>query len=83
MDQGIHCTAENTWIWTYWITAFSAFSAMCRHTLVETAMLHYKIIIHRAHRARTLPAQKVEARIGCKVPDRMAALGIPISRQVA
>ena len=38
-----------------------------RRSLVETGMLRYKTIIGRTLRARTLPAQKVEARVGCKV----------------
>ena len=45
-----------------------------RRSLVETGMLRYKTIIGRTLRARTLPAQKVEARVGCKVLNRMTAL---------
>ena len=37
-----------------------------RRSLVETGMLRYKTIIGRTLRARTLPAQKVEARVGCR-----------------
>jgi len=33
--------------------------------------------------ARTLPAQQVEARIGCKVLNQMTALSMPVSRKVA
>ena len=40
-------------------------------------------IIGRTLRARTLPAQKVEARVGCKVLNRMTALGMPVSRRLA
>lgn len=54
-----------------------------RRSLVETAMSRYKTIIGRTLRARTLPAQKVEARIGCKVLNRMTALGMPVSRRLA
>jgi len=54
-----------------------------RRSLVETAMFRYKTIIGRTLRARTLPAQKVEARIACRVLNRMTALGMPISRKVA
>jgi transposase len=54
-----------------------------RRSLVETAMLHYKTVIGRTLRARTLPAQKAEARGGCHVLDRMTALGMPVSRKVA
>jgi hypothetical protein len=34
-------------------------------------------------RARTLAAQKVEARFACKVINRMTSLGMPVSRKVA
>jgi len=54
-----------------------------RRALVETGMLRYKTIIARTLRARTLPAQKVEARIACNVLNRMTALGVPISQKVA
>lgn len=53
-----------------------------RRSLVETGMLRYKTIIGRALRARTLPAQMVEARVGCKVLNRMTALGMPVSRRL-
>jgi len=54
-----------------------------RRSLVETGMLRYKTIIGRTLRARTLPAQKVEAKVGCKVLNRMTALGMPVSRRLA
>jgi len=44
-------------------------------------MLRSKTIIGRTLRARTLPAQKVEARVGCKVLNRMTARGMPIFRK--
>ena len=41
-----------------------------RRALGETAMFRYKAIIGRGLRARTLPAQKTEARVGCLLqPD--------------
>ena len=46
-----------------------------KRSLVETAF--YRVLIGRSLRARTLPAQKVEARIACKVINRMTSLGIP------
>ena len=54
-----------------------------RRSLFETRMLRYKAIIGRTLRARTLPAQTVEARIGCKVLNRMTALSMPVSRRLA
>ena len=52
-------------------------------SLGEVAMLRYKTLIGRSLRARTLPARKVEAAIGCKVMNMMTSLGMPASRKVA
>jgi hypothetical protein len=46
-------------------------------------MLRYKVVIGRTLRARTLPTQKAEAKIGCKVLNVMTALGMPISYRIA
>ncbi|CBS91141.1 IS5-like element ISAli17 family transposase [Azospirillum lipoferum] len=54
-----------------------------RRSLVEVAILRYKVLIGRSLRARTLPAQKVEAAIGCKVMNLMTSLGMPVTRKVA
>ena len=54
-----------------------------RRSLAETAVFRYKAIIGRDLRARTLPAQKTEARVGCSVLNRMARLGMPVSRRTA
>jgi transposase len=54
-----------------------------KRSLVETAFHRYKILIGRSLRARTLSAQKVKARIACKVINRMTSLGMPVSRMVA
>ena len=54
-----------------------------RRSLGEVAMLRYKTLIGRSLRARTLPARKVEAAIGCKVMNMMTSLGMPASRKVA
>jgi transposase len=54
-----------------------------KRSLVETAFHRYKTLIGRRLRARTLSAQKVEARIACKVINRMTNLGMPLSRRVA
>jgi transposase len=50
-----------------------------RRSLVETAMFRYKTIIGRRLQARTLPNQKIEAKIGCNVLNRMTGLGMPVS----
>src|ERR687893_1109445 len=47
-----------------------------RRSLGETAVFRYKAIIGRGLRARTLPAQKTEARVACSVLNRMTSLGI-------
>jgi Transposase DDE domain len=54
-----------------------------RRSLGETAVSRYKAIIGRSLRARTLPAQKTEARAACSVLNRMTRLGMPVSRRVA
>ena len=54
-----------------------------KRSLVETAFHRYKVLIGRRLRARTLSAQKVEARIACTVINRMTSLGMPVSRKVA
>jgi hypothetical protein len=51
-------------------------------TTPESGKSH-KVLIGRSLRARTQPAQKVEARIACKVINRMTSLGMPLSRKVA
>ena len=54
-----------------------------KRALVETAFHRYKILIGRSLRARTLSAQKVEARMACAVINRITSLGMPVSRRVA
>lgn len=54
-----------------------------RRSLVEVAMLRYKILVGRSLRARTLSAQKAEAKAACAVINRMTSLGMPTSRKVA
>ena len=54
-----------------------------RRSLGEVAMMRYKQVISRSLRARTLPTQKVEAAVGCKVLNIMATLGMPVSRKGA
>jgi hypothetical protein len=57
-------------------------SRYCRRSLVETAMYRYKTIIGRCLRARTLPNQQTEAKIGCNVLNRMTDLGMPVSIRI-
>jgi hypothetical protein len=53
-----------------------------KRSLVETAMFRYKTLIGPTLRARTLPAQKTEARVACSAMNRMTELGMPISQRV-
>ena len=46
-------------------------------------MMRYKQVISRGLRAQTLPTQKVEAAVSCKVLNIMATLGMPVSRKGA
>ena len=54
-----------------------------RRSLGETAVFRYKAIIGRRLRARTLPGQKTEAKVGCSVLNRMTRLGMPVSQRTA
>lgn len=54
-----------------------------RRSLGEVAMMRYKQLIGRSLRARSLPAQKVEAAVACKVMNIMTSLGMPVSRKSA
>ena len=54
-----------------------------RRSLGETAVSRYKAIVGRGLRARTLPAQKTEARTACSVLNRMTRLGMPVSQRIA
>jgi hypothetical protein len=54
-----------------------------RRSLGEMAMLRYRVLIGRSLRVRTLPAQKVEATVGCKVMSVMTSLGMPVARKIA
>jgi hypothetical protein len=57
-------------------------SGYSRRSMVENAMYRYKAIIGPTMRSRTLRGQRVEARVGCKILNTMAALGMPESHQV-
>ena len=48
-----------------------------RRSLVDPAMYRYKTVVGRRLRARTLPNQRTEAKIGCNVLSRMTTLGMP------
>jgi len=52
-----------------------------RRSHAETAMFRYKVLIGSSLRARTLPAQKTEAKAGCLVLNRMTRLGMPVSHR--
>ena len=54
-----------------------------RRSLGETAISRYKALIGPSLRARTLPAQKTEARAAYAVLNRMTRLGVPVSRRAA
>ncbi len=51
----------------------SGYSKRCK---VETTVSRYKAIIGPAMRARNLASQRVEARIGCQILNKMTALGM-------
>jgi len=53
-----------------------------RRSLGETALSRYKALIGPGLRARTLSAQKTEARGGCSVLNRVTRLGMPVSMRI-
>jgi hypothetical protein len=57
-------------------------SGYSRRSMVENAMYRYKGIIGPAMRSRTLQGRRVEARVGCRVLNTMAGLGMPESHRV-
>jgi Transposase DDE domain len=54
-----------------------------KRSLAEVAMFRYKKVISRGLHARTLPTQKTEAKVACKVLNIMTGLGMPVSRRIA
>jgi hypothetical protein len=50
---------------------------------VENVLYRYKAILGREMKARTLAGQRVEARIGCGILNRMGGLGMPDSYRAA
>ncbi len=57
-------------------------SGFSKRSKVETTFHRYKAIVGPAMRARGLASQRVEARIGCKILNRMTALGMPVSEMM-
>ena len=53
-----------------------------RRSIAETAMSRYKLIIGPMLKARDFQRQKVEAKTGCAILNRMAHLGMPDSYKV-
>jgi hypothetical protein len=45
-------------------------------------MYRYKTIFGRRLHARTLSSQRIEAKIGCNVLNRMTGLGMPASVRI-
>jgi hypothetical protein len=58
-------------------------SGFTRRSKVESIVYRYKEILGREMKARTLAGQRVEARIGCRILNTMARLGMPKSYRAA
>ena len=58
-------------------------SGFTKRSRVENVVYRYKVILGREMKARTLAGQRVEARIGCGILNRMAKLGMPDSFRAA
>jgi hypothetical protein len=54
-----------------------------RRSLVENVNYRYKVLVGRGLRARSLAGQRLEARLGCRILNRMAQLGMPDSALAA
>lgn len=63
--------------------AWHLLSGFTRRSKVENAFYRYKAILGREMTARTLAGQRVEARIGCRILNTMASLGMPKSYPIA
>ncbi|MGF7212785.1 hypothetical protein GGE65_007420 [Skermanella aerolata] len=50
-----------------------------KRSLIEMAMLRYKALISRSFHSRTLPTQKTEAKLACKVINITTGIGMPVS----
>ena len=57
-------------------------SGYSKRSKVEAMFHRYKAIVGAMMRARGLAAQRVEARIGCKILNTMTALGMPDSEMI-
>jgi len=58
-------------------------SGFSRRSKVESVVHRYKAILGREMKARTLAGQRIEARIGCRILNTMAGLGMPESLRAA
>ena len=58
-------------------------SGFTKRSRVENVVYRYKAILGRDMKSRTLAGQRVEARIGCRILNRMAKLGMPESNRAA
>ena len=50
--------------------------------MVENTMYRYKAIIGPTMRSRTLQGQRVETRVGCRILNTMAGMGMPKSHKI-
>ena len=58
-------------------------SGFTKRSTVENVVHRYKAILGREMKARTLAGQRVEARIGCRILNVMAKVGMPESYRAA
>jgi hypothetical protein len=58
-------------------------SGFTRRSMIENVVYRYKAILGREMKARTLAGQRVEARIGGRILNTMAKLGMPDSYRAA
>ena len=56
-------------------------SGYAKRSRVESVIYRNKVIVGRQMKARTLAAQRAEARLGCRIINKMAKLGMPQSHR--
>lgn len=57
-------------------------SGFTKRSTVENVIYRYKSVLGREMKARTLAGQRIEARLGCLILNRMASLGMPETQRV-
>ena len=66
-----------------WRREWHLWSGFTKRSRVENVVHRYKAILGREMKARTVAGQRVETRLGCRILNKMAKLGMPESYRAA